>query len=151
AAQGASVLLVVMAGGGAVAPRPGGPPAAAGAGPPPPPLAPPARASAARPAGGAPRRAAAPRVVGACGPAQREKGVARFVLAHFNDLQARYSDTIAGKSRYAYIAGYLKQLKASQPTIVLDAGDDYEKGAVAELRSLGETTRQMVQALPIDV
>ena len=34
---------------------------------------------------------------------------------------------------------------------MLDAGDDYEKGAVAELRSGGETTRRMVQALPIDV
>jgi 5'-nucleotidase / UDP-sugar diphosphatase len=75
----------------------------------------------------------------------------RFTLAHFNDLQARYSDRIGGRSRYAYIAGYLNRLKAEGPTLVLDAGDDYEKGAVAELRSSGETTRQMVQALPIDV
>lgn len=76
----------------------------------------------------------------------------RFTLAHVNDLQARYSDRIAGKSRYAYIAGYLQKLRADVPeTLVLDAGDDYEKGAVAELRSNGETTRQMIQALPIDV
>ncbi len=34
---------------------------------------------------------------------------------------------------------------------MLDAGDDYEKGSVAELRSGGETTRRMIQALPIDV
>ncbi|MDF2692474.1 MAG: 5-nucleotidase, partial [Labilithrix sp.] len=88
---------------------------------------------------------------GTCDPAQREKGVARFGFAHVNDLQARYSDLLGGRSRYAYIAGLLRELKAVQPTLVLDAGDDYEKGALAELRSSGETTRQMVQALPIDV
>ncbi len=93
----------------------------------------------------------APKGIGTCEPAEREKGSVRFGFAHVNDLQARYSDRIAGRSRYAYIAGLLKQLKAAQPTIVLDAGDDYEKGALAELRSSGETTRQMVQALPIDV
>jgi 5'-nucleotidase / UDP-sugar diphosphatase len=92
-----------------------------------------------------------PRVIGTCDAGQREKGSLRFGLAHFNDLQARYSDLLGGRSRYSYIAGYLKQLKAEQPTLVLDAGDDYEKGALAELRSSGETTRQMVQALPIDV
>jgi 2',3'-cyclic-nucleotide 2'-phosphodiesterase (5'-nucleotidase family) len=90
-----------------------------------------------------------PKAIGTCDASQKDK--ARIGLAHFNDLQARYSDLVGGKSRYAYIAGYLKQLKAAQPTLVLDAGDDYEKGALAELRSYGETTRQMVQALPIDV
>lgn len=92
-----------------------------------------------------------PRVVGTCESGARDKGPLRFGLAHFNDLQARYSDLLGGRSRYAYIAGYLRQLKTEQPTIVLDAGDDYEKGALAEVRSNGETTRQMVQALPIDV
>jgi 5'-nucleotidase / UDP-sugar diphosphatase len=91
------------------------------------------------------------RTIGRCDPAQRAAGKARFTLAHFNDLQARYSDRLEGKSRYAYIAGYLERLQKDVPeTIVLDAGDDYEKGAVAELRSGGETTRQMIQALPID-
>lgn len=86
------------------------------------------------------------------GTCDAKGGPMRFTLAHFNDLQARYSDRIAGKSRYAYIAGYLQKLRADVPeTIVLDAGDDYEKGSVAELRSNGETTRQMVQSLPIDV
>jgi 2',3'-cyclic-nucleotide 2'-phosphodiesterase (5'-nucleotidase family) len=65
-------------------------------------------------------------------------------------MQARYGEKIAGKSRYAYVAGYLRALKAEQPTLVLDAGDDYEKGSIAELRSMGETTRRMIQALPID-
>jgi hypothetical protein len=73
-------------------------------------------------------------------------------FAHVNDMQARYGEKIAGKSRYAYVAGYLRQLKEEVPdTLVLDAGDDYEKGSLLELRSMGEATRQMVQALPIDV
>jgi 2',3'-cyclic-nucleotide 2'-phosphodiesterase (5'-nucleotidase family) len=89
---------------------------------------------------------------GICDPAERTHGKARITLAHLNDLQARYHERLAGKSRYAYIAGWLQKLRRDVPqTLVLDAGDDYEKGAVAELRSMGETTRQMVQALPIDV
>jgi 2',3'-cyclic-nucleotide 2'-phosphodiesterase (5'-nucleotidase family) len=92
------------------------------------------------------------RSIGHCDPAQMTSGKARFTIAHFNDLQARYSDRLEGKSRYAYLAGYLEKLQKDVPeTIVLDAGDDYEKGSVAELRSGGETTRQMIQALPIDV
>jgi 2',3'-cyclic-nucleotide 2'-phosphodiesterase (5'-nucleotidase family) len=88
------------------------------------------------------------RTIGEC---PDKSAVARFTVAHLNDMQARYSDRLAGKSRYAYIGGWLRQLKKQQPaTIVLDAGDDYEKGAIAELRSMGETTRQMIQALPID-
>ena len=75
----------------------------------------------------------------------------RFTLVHFNDMQARYADLLGGKSRWAYVAGYVRALKAEGPTLALDAGDDYEKGSIAELRSMGETTRQMLQAMPIDV
>jgi hypothetical protein len=89
------------------------------------------------------------RNIGTCDPHEKE---AAFTIAHFNDLQARYSERIEGRSRYAYLAGYLEKLRAENPhTLVLDAGDDYEKGAIAELRSNGETTRRMLQALPIDV
>jgi hypothetical protein len=90
-----------------------------------------------------------PRQIGHC---ESRKGVVRFTLAHLNDLQARYSSRINGRSRYGYIAGYLRALKDEVPaTLVVDAGDDYEKGAVAELRSMGESTRRMIQSLPIDV
>ena len=76
----------------------------------------------------------------------------RITLLHLNDLQARYSDLLEGKSRYAYLAGYLRsEIEKDPNTLVMSAGDDYEKGAIAELRSMGESTRQMVQALPIDV
>jgi 2',3'-cyclic-nucleotide 2'-phosphodiesterase (5'-nucleotidase family) len=91
-----------------------------------------------------------PKAIGTC-DANASKDKVRIGLAHINDMQARYSDRIAGKSRYAYIAGYLKLLKTAQPTLVLDAGDDYEKGSLAELRSSGESTRQLIQSLPIDV
>jgi len=88
------------------------------------------------------------RSLGACDPAS---DVSRFVVAHLNDMQARYGEIVGGRSRYAYVAGYLRALKDENPsTLVLDAGDDYEKGSVAELRSMGESTRRMIQALPID-
>ncbi|MEO6418731.1 MAG: metallophosphoesterase [Polyangiaceae bacterium] len=99
----------------------------------------------------APRAPAPPTVrrLGKCDDAN--EAVSRFNLAHINDFQARYSDRIQGKSRYGYVAGYLRDLKARDPeTLVLDAGDDYEKGSIAELRSMGESTRVMIQALPID-
>ena len=95
--------------------------------------------------------AGAPNGVRTIGRCEKPGGIQRFTLAHLNDLQARYTERIGGKSRYAYIAGYLRQLKRERPTLVLDAGDDYEKGSIVDLRSLGEATRQMVQALPIDV
>lgn len=104
--------------------------------------------------GGSDKRAkwSLPLVIGTCDEARKKEGTVRFTIAHFNDMQARYSDRIDGRSRYAYVAGYLRQLKKEVPeTLVLDAGDDYEKGSVAEVRSNGETTRAMVQALPIDV
>ncbi|MBX3204112.1 MAG: hypothetical protein KF764_03535 [Labilithrix sp.] len=94
--------------------------------------------------------AASPETIGACAPAEREKGVARFGFAHFGDLHARYGELLGGHSRYGYIAGFLKQLKEARPTLVLDAGGDYERGSLAEVRSSGEATRQLVQALPID-
>src|SRR5690606_34800156 len=65
------------------------------------------------------RRGESPAPIGTCDPAERDRGVFRFGLAHFNDLQARYGDVLGGRSRYAYIAGLLRQLKAAQPTLVL--------------------------------
>ncbi len=94
--------------------------------------------------------ATAPIVRGRCDDASA--AVAHFTIAHFNDLQAHYGDLAPGKSRYGFIAGYLRSVKDEEPaTMVLDAGDDYEKGNIADLRSLGESTRRMIQALPIDV
>jgi hypothetical protein len=86
------------------------------------------------------------------GTCDDEGATAHFTIAHFNDLQAHYGDLVRGKSRYGFIAGWLRAVKDEEPnTIVLDAGDDYEKGSIADLRSMGEATRRMIQALPIDV
>ncbi len=95
---------------------------------------------------------AAPPAVRTLGSCDRRGDVARFTIAHLNDLQARYSDRLGDRSRYGFLAGYLQKLKEEVPsTLVLDAGDDYEKGSIAELRSMGETTRRILQAMPIDV
>jgi 5'-nucleotidase / UDP-sugar diphosphatase len=91
----------------------------------------------------------APRAIGRCDASAPAHS---FTIAHVNDMQARYTSRLAGKSRWAYVAGYLRQLKDEVPeTLVMDAGDDYEKGSIAELRSMGESTRQMLQAMSIDV
>lgn len=91
-----------------------------------------------------------PRAIGACG----ERGEsAAFTIVHVNDLQARYSDRdSAGKSRYARISGFMRAVKDEVPaTLVLDAGDDYEKGALVDLLTNGAATRRIVHALPLDV
>ncbi len=94
-------------------------------------------------------RKAEPRAIGRCDASAHSHP---FTIAHVNDMQARYTSRIQGKSRWAYVAGYLRRLKDEVPeTLVMDAGDDYEKGSIAELRSMGESTRQMLQAMPIDV
>jgi 2',3'-cyclic-nucleotide 2'-phosphodiesterase (5'-nucleotidase family) len=90
--------------------------------------------------------------IGVCDAREKNAAYARFSIVHLNDMQARYSDRIAKRSRYAYVAGAIEAAKREQPnTIVLDAGDDYEKGSLTDLRSMGEATRQMIQSLGIDV
>ncbi len=75
-----------------------------------------------------------------------------FNLIHVNDMQARYSDRLGGRTRYGYIAGYFRAAKEADPaTIVLDAGDDHEKGSVVDLRSQGEATRAVLRHMSIDV
>jgi 2',3'-cyclic-nucleotide 2'-phosphodiesterase (5'-nucleotidase family) len=91
------------------------------------------------------------RQIGHCNDEELTSPIARFSIVHMNDLQARYSDRIAGKSRYAYVAGAIADAKQHNAnTLVLDAGDDYEKGSLADLRSMGEATRQMIAVLGID-
>ena len=89
--------------------------------------------------------------IGTCDESEKSAPFARFSIVHVNDLQARYSDRIEGRSRYAYVAGYIADVKRQAPNaLVLDAGDDYEKGSLTDLRSMGEATRQMIQSLGID-
>ena len=110
--------------------------------PPPAVLVPPPAAEPARTIFGAPR-------IGDC--PSRDDGVARFTLLHVNDMQAHYSDRIDGRSRYARLAGAIRDVRATTPaTLVLDAGDDYEKGSLLDLRTAGEATRRVLHAMPID-
>ncbi len=81
-----------------------------------------------------------------------DESISHFTIAHFNDLQAHYGERVGGKNLYGLLAGYLRSVREDEPnTLVVDAGDDYEKGSIAELRSMGEATRRMIQALPLDV
>jgi 2',3'-cyclic-nucleotide 2'-phosphodiesterase (5'-nucleotidase family) len=87
--------------------------------------------------------------VGKCG---QRGDTASFTLLHVNDLQARYSERIDGKSRYARLAGAIRAIREETPaSLVLDAGDDYEKGSLLDLRTEGAATRAIVHALPFDV
>ncbi len=92
-----------------------------------------------------------PRPIGACASGRGDTG--SFTIVHVNDLQARYSDRdAAGKSRYARISGFMRAVKDEVPaTLVLDAGDDYEKGSLVDLRTAGAATRRILHALPLDV
>src|ERR1700689_3693405 len=60
--------------------------------------------------------------IGACDEKDRAAPFARFSIIHVNDMQARYSDRIAGKSRYAYVAGFIAAERRKNPNVVvLDA------------------------------
>src|SRR3984893_10965342 len=62
----------------------------------------------------APERAPAPppgtRIVGPWDAEARSPDRMKLTVAHLNDMQARYSELLAGKSRYAYVAGCLRRL-----------------------------------------
>lgn len=98
----------------------------------------------------------AERVLGQCPEGVAKDGGptgkgARFLLLHTNDLQARYSEKLGGKSRFSRLAGALAAERATTPNVlVLDAGDAYEKGSYAETLSSGEATREALQLLPLD-
>ncbi len=89
---------------------------------------------------------------GKIGECVRRSDTAAFTLVHVNDLQARYSERVDGKSRYARIAGLLRAIREEVPaTLVVDAGDDYEKGSLLDVRTEGAATRQIVHSMPFDV
>ncbi len=104
--------------------------------------------------GAAPQLAPDPfaeRVIGRCLVGKDGAPDLRFLLLHTNDLQARYSERLGGKSRFARLAGALAAERATTPNVlVLDAGDAYEKGSLAETLSGGESTREALQLLPLD-
>lgn len=73
-------------------------------------------------------------------------------FVHVSDLHARYNPDQNGSSPAGRIRGYYEQVKKENPfTLFTNAGDDYEKGSIAEELSHGKTTRQVVHAMRYDV
>jgi 5'-nucleotidase/UDP-sugar diphosphatase len=71
---------------------------------------------------------------------------------HVNDVHANYSPDAHGNSPVARIVGYWKRVQASREfSIFTNAGDDFEKGSVAECMSDGETTLRVTRLAGYDV
>jgi 2',3'-cyclic-nucleotide 2'-phosphodiesterase (5'-nucleotidase family) len=76
----------------------------------------------------------------------------KLSFVHIADLHAHYNPDKDGSNPVARIRGVYEQIKKENPfTIFTNAGDDYEKGSLAEERSRGRTTREIVHALKFDV
>lgn len=66
-------------------------------------------------------------------------------------MHAHYNP-VSGSSPAARIRGYYEQVKKENPfTLFTNAGDDYEKGSIAEELSQGQSTREVVRAMRYDV
>jgi hypothetical protein len=72
-------------------------------------------------------------------------------LVHVTDLHARYQPGPDGVSPYARIRGYFNSVLAQAPgALLLDGGDDHEKGSLADLLSGGLATDDVVRAMRFD-
>jgi 2',3'-cyclic-nucleotide 2'-phosphodiesterase (5'-nucleotidase family) len=76
----------------------------------------------------------------------------KISFVHISDTHANYNPDHGGSSPMARIRGFVDQVKKENPyTIFTNAGDDYEKGSIAEELSRGRTTRQVTQAMRYDL
>jgi hypothetical protein len=76
----------------------------------------------------------------------------RLTFVHVNDMHGDYGLDNRGVSRWARIRGYYERVRAESPyTLFTDGGDDHEKGSVAELRSGGMSTMELVRQMGFDV
>jgi 5'-nucleotidase / UDP-sugar diphosphatase len=67
-------------------------------------------------------------------------------------MHARYNPDKDGSNPMGRIRGYYLQTKKENPfTLFTNAGDDYEKGSIAEELSRGKSTREVVKAMRYDV
>ena len=74
----------------------------------------------------------------------------RISLVHVNDLHAHYGPD--GGSPVARAVGFKERVAAEQPNVVfINAGDDYEKGSVAENFSEGRATLEITHAAGYDI
>jgi len=73
-------------------------------------------------------------------------------FVHVSDVHAHYNPDASGSSPLARLKGFYERTRRENPfTLLTNAGDDYEKGSIAEALSRGRTTRQLVQAMGYDV
>ncbi len=78
--------------------------------------------------------------------------VQKVSFVHISDMHANYNPDAEGNSPVSRVRGYYETVKKDNPfTVFTDAGDDYEKGSIAEELSHGRSTREVVQALGFDV
>ena len=76
----------------------------------------------------------------------------KISFVHVSDVHANYNPVRGGSSPVARLRGYFEQVRRENPyTIFTNAGDDYEKGSIAEEVSRGLATRKIVQAMHYDV
>lgn len=73
-------------------------------------------------------------------------------LVHVTDLHANYNPGPDGASPYARIRGYFESVKKTNPfTLLLNSGDDHEKGSVLDPLSKGQATRDLTREMRFDV
>ena len=76
----------------------------------------------------------------------------KISFVHVSDVHAHYNPVRGGSSPVARLRGYFEQVRRENPyTVFTNAGDDYEKGSIAEEVSRGLATRKIVQAMHYDV
>ncbi|MBU1546635.1 MAG: metallophosphatase, partial [Proteobacteria bacterium] len=76
----------------------------------------------------------------------------KISFVHVADVHAHYNPVSGGSSPVARLRGYFEQVRRENPyTILTNAGDDYEKGSIAEEISHGAATREIVKAMQYDV
>jgi 5'-nucleotidase / UDP-sugar diphosphatase len=81
-----------------------------------------------------------------------QSAIQKITFVHVSDIHARYNPDKDGSNPMGRIRGYYLQAKKENPfTLFTNAGDDYEKGSVAEELSRGKSTRKVVEAMQYDV
>lgn len=72
-------------------------------------------------------------------------------FVHVNDLHGAFNPDNGGSPLGRIRAYYLAARDENPYTVFTNAGDDYEKGTVAELMTEGRITRELIEAMQFDV
>jgi 5'-nucleotidase / UDP-sugar diphosphatase len=89
----------------------------------------------------------APRQIGVCNSTKATQPIS---FVHIADMHGRFGGSFSDK--WAKLRYYYELAATTNPyTVFTDAGDDYEKGSVAELISEGAAAREAVFAMGFDI